>query len=335
MAYPIEDKLVIGVASSALFNLEESDRVYREQGVDSYRQYQRTNEKTVLEPGIAFPLIKHILELNDDTDRPVEVVLLSRNDPDTGLRVRNSIEFHGLDISRAAFVSGRNPFEYADAFNASLCLSANAADVERAAEAGVPAGCVLQTRFSDEDPKGELRIAFDFDGVIVDDSAEAFYQREGLEEFLVREQACAAEPMPLGPLHRFFSGVAKLQQREAKKKEKSVGYKPRVRIAIVTARNAPADARVVHCLRKWGIEVDEAFFLGGIEKSRILKLFKPHIFLDDQLGHVKAAAEFVPCAHVPFRSATLIAGSRQSIVLPRPVSKSMATPKEEDDVLAS
>jgi 5'-nucleotidase len=301
MPYSVTDKLVIAIASSALFDLRESHKIFEEQGVAEYRKYQRENEKVLLAPGVAFPLIKRLLALNDgdDSEKVVEVILFSRNDPDTGLRVFNSIKEHGLDITRAVFVSGRDPIPYLPAFNAALFLSANETDVRNALMQNAPAGRVYPSTFVDDD-EAELRVAFDFDGVITDDSAEAINQTQGLAEFLRHEQEKAGVPHALGPLYRFFSEMAKLQQRERKKQNDNANYKPRVRIAIVTARNAPAHERVVTSLRKWGIEVDEVFFLGGIAKANVLRVFRPHIFFDDQILHIEGAADVAPCAHVPF-----------------------------------
>jgi 5'-nucleotidase len=302
MPYPIDEKLVIAVASSALFDLTESDRIFRESGSAVYREYQRTHETDILPQGVAFPLIRRLLELNgvQEEDKPVEVILLSRNDPDTGLRVFKSIEHYGLDITRAAFVSGSDPFRYLDAFNAALFLSANRDDVRSAIMRNVPAGRVFPTTFVDNESEPELRIAFDFDGVIADDSAESVNNRQGLGEFLKTEREKASEPLPAGPLHRFFSEVAKLQKRERERKAANPDYQPRVRVAIITARNAPAHERVVTSLREWGIQVDEAFFLGGIDKRRVLREFKPHIFFDDQVSTIEDTAQDTPSAHVPF-----------------------------------
>lgn len=302
MAYSLDDKLVIAIASSALFDLSASDLVYREKGKVEYRRYQRANENVVLLPGVAFPLIKRLLSLNGPTDaeRVVEVVLLSRNDPDTGLRVFKSIAHHRLDITRAAFVSGRTPYRYLAPLNASLFLSANEADVREAVIRGAPAGQVLPTEFVDDPMDMELRIAFDFDGIIGDDSAEVVFKSSGLKAFLDAEAEAAAVPMPAGPLAKFFREIAKLQSLERARHERNEGYEPRLRIAIVTARNAPAHERVVTTLRDWGIEVDESFFLGGIEKARVLAEYRPHIFFDDTLSHVKGASRDVPCVHVPF-----------------------------------
>jgi len=302
MAFPIEDKLVIAIASSALFDLSESDRVFKESGEEEYRRYQREHENDVLQPGVAFPLVRRLLSLNGsaDDDQPVEVILLSRNDPDTGLRVLKSIKSHGLNISRAAFVKGRTPFRYLEAFNAALFLSANKEDVRMAVARGAPAGQVLPSQFVDDSAQPELRIAFDFDGIIADDSAEAIFKSSGLAAFQASESQSASVPMPEGPLSKFFRDVAKLQQRDIARRGIDPNYEPRLRLAIMTARSAPAHERVVTTLRAWGIEIDEVFFLGGIEKARILKEFRPHIFFEDQLGHLEGASKLFPCVHVPF-----------------------------------
>lgn len=302
MPYPIDKKFVVAVASSALFNLEESDKVFQEKGEEEYRKYQFQNEQVVLEPGVAFPLIKRLLMLNgsDPDDQPVEVVLLSRNDPETGLRVFKSIEHYGLSISRAAFVAGSNPFDYMEAFNASLFLSANPDDVRTAVSKGLPAAQVFPTAFVDNEEELELRIAFDFDGIIADDSSEGIYQQLGMQGFHENERQKANEVLPPGPLIKFFQEVARLQRREWEKKQQDAAYTPRVRIAIATARNAPAHERVVTTLRSQGIRVDEAFFLGGIDKGRVLKIFRPHIFFDDQVSHIEGVSSVSPSAHVPF-----------------------------------
>lgn len=302
MPYSLDDKLVIGVASSALFDLGTADEVYRTQGVDAYREYQRAREDDILEKGVAFPLIRRLLVLNPpDGEEPwVEVILLSRNDLDTGLRVFNTIEHYGLSITRAIFVSGGNPFRYMNAVNAALFLSANPDHVEEAVKRDLPAGRVFPTDFIDNEAEDELRIAFDFDGVLADDSAEAAFKKGDLAIFHKSEANHADEPLPAGPLHKFFSGIARLQERERERGKGDSSYKPRIRTALVTARNAPAHKRVITTLRYWGIQVDEAFFLGGVEKSRVLKEFRPHMFFDDQLLHIRDASTLAPSVHVPF-----------------------------------
>jgi 5'-nucleotidase len=277
MPVTLTDRLVVAVASSALFDLDDSDRVFRERGPEAYREYQLEHENDLLAPGVAFPLIRRLLSLNGpgEAEQFVEVVLLSRNDPDTGLRVFNSIERHRLPISRAAFVKGRNPYVYMDAFNACLFLSADADDVRRAIAVGLPAGQVFPTAFVDDEGESELRIAFDFDGIIADDSAEAIYKKDGIASFHSSERELAAEPHRAGPLQRFFSEISKLQQKDLGRRESDPSYQPRLRVAIVTARNAPAHTRVITTLRDWGIQVDEAFFLGGVEKAEILRAYRP------------------------------------------------------------
>ena len=302
MPFPIEDKLVVAVASSALFDLTESNAVFVEQGAEVYRAYQRRMEGKTLAPGVAFSFIRRLLTLNrpDDDDEPVEVVLLSRNDPDTGLRVMNSIQAHGLPISRAVFVSGGDPFRYIEAFNASLFLSSDERNVKEAIVKGLPAGRVLASTYTDDRNDPELRIAFDFDCVLADDEAERIYQVEGLEGFHQSEVRKALEPHNPGPLKRLLAEIGKLQQREIARAQTDPQYQPIIRTAIVTSRGAPAHKRVVTTLRSWGIRVDETFFLGGMDKGRILKEFKPHLFFDDQMTHAGPAAGTVPAVHVPF-----------------------------------
>lgn len=303
MPYPIDKKLVIAVASSALFDLSESDAIFRQEGEEGYRAYQRAHQDDVLRPGVAFPFIRRLLNINGVSaeDQPVEVILLSRNDPDTGLRVFNSIQSHGLDISRGAFVTGRPPYRYAAAFNASLFLSANEKDVREAMLAGYPAGLVLSSKYEDDMADEELRVAFDFDGVLADDEAEiVFHETGNLSAFHEAEQSKVLKAHNPGPLKELLEKIARIQLSERQKQLADSTYEPKLRIAIVTARNAPSHKRMVTTLREWGIQVDETFFLGGIEKRRILEVFAPHIFFDDQRVHLDAASGVVPAVHVPF-----------------------------------
>jgi 5'-nucleotidase len=302
MLFPIDEKFVVAIASSALFDLTESDRVFRERGEEEYRRYQREHEEDVLSPGVAFPFVRRLLGLNgpDPADRPVEVILLSRNDPDTGLRVFNSIAHHKLAISRGAFVTGRRPYRYMPAFNASLFLSANEQDVRAAVNDGWPAGQVLGPSLADDPTDPELRIAFDFDGVLASDEAEQVHRERGLQDFLDHENAHAPLPLEPGPLQRLLSEMARLQGLELERARRDANYVPRVRTAIVTSRNAPAHRRLVTTLRSWGITVDETLLLGGMAKNRVLEIFRPHIFFDDQLTHAVPAAAVAPSVHVPF-----------------------------------
>jgi len=303
MEYPIHRKLVIGVASSALFDLSESDAVFVESGEEEYRNYQRVNKDVTLGKGVAFPFIRRFLGINSayPDQLPVEVVLLSKNDPDTGQRVFNTIAKYGLDITRAGFLSGKSPHRYIPAFNVSLFLSANEDDVRKAIEAGYPAGTVLPGNASDDQEDPELRVAFDFDGVIADDEAETVYQKNGsLAEFQEHETSKAQIPHNPGPLGDLFKKLSFLQKMEAKREGDDQTYKRILRTAIVTARNAPANERVVTTLNQWGVTPDETFFLGGMNKQPVLEVMKPHIFFDDQMRHLTSVAGNIPSVHVPF-----------------------------------
>lgn len=305
MSYDLKNRLVIGLASSALFDLTESDRVWRDKKEAAYRVYQRDHQDDPLRPGVAFPFVKRLLALNDlaPDNPPVEVILLSQNDPDTGLRVMNSIRHHGLGITRAVFLQGRSPHDYIRALDISLFLSADETVVQQAVSAGLPAGQVLESKFKDDPADPELRLAFDFDGVLGDDGSEAVFRQGGLKEFQAHESAKADEPLAPGPMAGFFKKIAALQQRELDEQQRRPDYKPRIRTAIVTARCAPAHKRVINTMRSWGVMVNEAVFLGGIAKNTVLDVLKPHIFFDDQRVHLDPAAERVACVHIPFGAA--------------------------------
>ncbi|OMH32751.1 5'-nucleotidase [Motiliproteus sp. MSK22-1] len=303
MSYDIDNRLVIGLASSALFDLSESDAVFQSKGEQEYRVYQRAHQDSPLRPGVAFPFVRRLLSLNQlsPENPPVEVVLLSRNDPDTGLRVFKSIEHHDLGITRAVFLQGQNPYKYVPAFNISLFLTANEKDVYQATEGGVPAGLVLRSLVDEYDVGDEeLRLAFDFDGVLADDESEAVYQSGDLDSFKEHEVRNAKVPHNPGPLKEFLGKIAYIQQLERSKADDDINYKPKLRVAIVTARNAPAHERVINTMRSWDIMVNDAFFLGGVEKKRVLEVMKPHIFFDDQRLHLDSTSSVLPSVHIPF-----------------------------------
>lgn len=303
MAYPIERKLVIGIASSALFDLSESHKIYLDNGIEAYRAHQEVNIDNPLKIGVAFPFIRRFLDINKEFPKqsPVEVVLLSRNSPETGLRVFRSIKHYNLSITRAAFMTGRSPHEYVPAFNASLFLSANEEDVQKAIDSNYPAGVVLQSKVYDDPLDRELRVAFDFDGVIADDEAEAVYKKNNeLGEFQAHETKKQAIPHQPGPLADLFKKLSFMQKLEERRQKEDAEYQKILRISIVTARNAPAHERVVTTLKNWGVSADESFFLGGVEKSRILSVLKPHMFFDDQRSHLASAAGDIAMVHIPF-----------------------------------
>lgn len=303
MPYPIERKLVVAVSSSAVFHMVEANDVFESKGEEAYRLYQAERINEPFKQGVAFPFIKRLLRLNEIyvDEQPVEVVVLSRNDPDSGRRFYHSCQHYGLNITRGAFLTGKSPYPYIPAFNAALFLSANQADVLAAIRIGLPAGLVLPCKAVDQEADSELRIAFDFDGVLADDESEAIYREsKDLDMFADFEVMKATTPHNPGPLKDLITRIAFFQRLENKKAAENVGYKPALRIAIITARNAPANERLVTTLNAWGITAAETFFLGGIEKKRVLDVLKPHVFFDDQLSHLEPAASEVPSVHIPF-----------------------------------
>ena len=304
MAFELDDRLVIGVASSAVFDLSESDAVFRRDGEAQYRRYQEQHLDVPLGKGIAYPFIKRLLALNDlrgDPEDPlVEVVLLSQNDPDTGMRVMKTIGHYGLNMTRAIFTQGRSPYEYIPALNIALFLSADKQHVDAAIKAGYPAGQVLDSKFDDDESDDNLRIAFDFDGVLAGDESEAVMQSGGLGSFHAHEVINVTQPHNPGPLKEFFVRIARIQAAEEQHKLANPTYENRLRVSIVTARNAPSHERALNTLKSWGVMANDAFFLGGIEKRRVLQVLKPHIFFDDQSGHLKSTSTVVPSVHIPF-----------------------------------
>nr|WP_274616515.1 5'-nucleotidase [Vibrio fluvialis] len=295
--------MVVGLSSSALFDLQESDEIFRNEGEEAYRQYQREKQDSPLRKGVAFPFVRRLLKLNElrPQDPPVEVILLSRNDPDTGLRVMNSIEHYDLGITRAVFLQGKSPYVYIPAFEIELFLSANYQDVKQAVLAGYPAGQILEGDIKDDTEDLELRIAFDFDGVIADDEAEGIYQSSGqLADFHSHESELVDVPHNPGPLKNFLQRISDIQKLEFERQKMDSSYLPMLKVSIVTARNAPSHKRVINTMRAWDIAVNEAFFMGGVEKSKVLNILRPHIFFDDQKLHLKPSSSILPSVHIPF-----------------------------------
>lgn len=290
----VKSDLTVAISSRALFDLSESNRVYEREGLEAYRQYQIGMEDTTLDPGDAFNFVKKLLNINQLLDESrVEIVLLSRNSADTGLRIFNSIRAHELAITRAAFCSGRSPYRYVRAFNCNLFLSAEAEDVSQALEQGIAAATLLgrSTRVSVDDD--ELRLAFDGDSVIFSDEAERVYQEGGLDAFSDAERKAAETPLAGGPFKAFLSALHHLQS------EFSDPATCPIRTALVTARGAPAHERVIKTLRAWDIRLDESLFLGGREKTEFLRAFGADVFFDDQPLNCELANDHVPSGHVP------------------------------------
>jgi 5'-nucleotidase len=288
-----DETLVIGISSRALFDLNESHTLFEANGLESYAEYQVEREEVFLKPGVAFPLAQKLLALNeDDVEHPgVDVILLSRNSADTGLRIFNTIEHYGLKIERAAFTNGESPYKYMQAFGADLLLSTNADDVRKALEKGHAAATILPGSASTR-ASGQLRIAFDGDAVIFSDEAERIYQQLGLDAFADSEREAANQPLSGGPFKAVLEALHKIQSAYP------IADNP-IRTALVTARSAPAHKRVVLTLREWGIRIDEALFLGGRSKGEFLKAFGADIFFDDQQVHIESAQQHVTAAHVP------------------------------------
>ena len=291
MAASLEGRLVVAIASRALFDFEEENRLFETGDDRAYMQLQLQRLDAPAPPGVAFSLVRKLLAFNDGDAARVEVVMLSRNDPVSGLRVFRSARHYGLKVERGVFTRGQPPWRYLLPLRANLFLSANEADVRAALAAGVPAARVYPhaARASDAHPH-EVRIAFDGDAVLFGDEAERVFQRDGLDAFHAHETTHAARPLPAGPFKPLLSALQQLQRQPA--------GAMRIRTALVTARSAPAHERAMRTLMDWHIEVDEAMFLGGLPKGEFLREFEPDFFFDDQTGHVDSAAAHVPAGHV-------------------------------------
>jgi len=297
MAVTLDDKLVVGISSRALFDLEEENRIFEEEGLEAYAAYQREHENDILQPGTAFPLIKALHKLNADGRYLTEIIVMSKNSADTSLRVFNSIEHYGLAIHRAALVSGASIAPYLTAFRTDLFLSASERDVQEAINANIAAGLICSHEGLPIDPDREIpqiRIAFDGDAVLFSDESERIYQAQGLDAFEAHERSNAKKPLPEGPFAKLLKSISAIQ------KEYPAETAP-IRTALVTARSAPAHERVIRTLRAWDVRIDEAFFLGGVRKSDILKAFDANIFFDDQAAHTDPASKVVPAARVPYK----------------------------------
>ncbi|MCH9798942.1 MAG: 5'-nucleotidase [Betaproteobacteria bacterium] len=314
MALDLSNTLVVGISATALFDLGEADRLFQERlkvdvekAVIEYRQYMLARESEPLLDGTGMPLIRALLELNKfhqkDEAPLVEVVVMSRNSPETGVRVFNNIRKLGLKISRHAFTGGESVADYIEAFDVDLFLTTNLKDAQKVMDAGKCAVALLKEPPKDIEqlPSDQVRIAFDGDAVLFDESSELIFKSKGLDEFQQNEDLQQHVPMLEGPYASFLQKLAKLQSRLPFGVEMSP-----IRLAIVTARSAPAEMRVINTLRHWGVYVNEVFFLGGLNKAAILKAFKPHIFFDDQDLHIETASKLVPAGKVPYKTDSLL-----------------------------
>ena len=291
MPYSVEGKLVVAISSRALFDFEEENRVFEGDGEAAYIALQFARLDVPAREGVAFALVKKLLAFNTPQAQRVEVVILSKNDPVSGLRVFRSAALAGLQLERGVFTRGRTPYRYLDALKANLFLSANEADVLSALEAKVPAARVVpESALAASRHADEVRIAFDGDAVLFSDEAERVYQQDGLHAFTRHETAHAQQPLPPGPFKPLLEALHRLRSDR--------NSPMKIRTALVTARSAPAHERAIRTLMDWNIEVDEAMFLGGLPKGEFLREFEPDFFFDDQTGHVASAAAHVPAGHV-------------------------------------
>ena len=291
MPASLEGQLVVAISSRALFDFEEENRLF-EQGDDrAYMQLQLGRLEEPAKPGVAFSLVRKLLAFNTAEAQRVEVVILSRNDPVSGMRVFRSAQHYGLPIQRGSFTRGQPPWRYLRPLNANLFLSTHLSDVRAALDAGVPAAQVYpHSALASEAHPHEVRIAFDGDAVLFSDEAERVFQAEGLSAFQKHESDKAGQPLLAGPFKPVLQALHQLQQAGTPSM--------RIRTALVTARSAPAHERAIRTLMDWNIEVDEARFLGGLPKGEFLREFEPDFFFDDQTGHIESAARHVPSGHV-------------------------------------
>ena len=289
-----KSKLVIGISSRALFDLDDSHKIFEKEGVDAYKEHQILNEDKILNPGNAFGLVKKILDINNlyESNDRVEVILLSRNSADTGLRVFNSIEAHNLDITRAVFCGGESPHKYVKDFNIDLFLSSSDEDVRMAIESNVASATIISGNSNFKEDSHLLKIAFDGDAVIFSDESEKVFHEKGMNAF-IKNEIKGDNTLEPGPMKPFLMELNRLQR------EFSLEDCP-IRTALVTARSAPTHKRVIKTLREWGVRIDESLFLGGMSKEDFLKSFQADIFFDDQLKNIVDASGKITSAHVPY-----------------------------------
>lgn len=298
MPFSLDNLLVIGISSRALFDLEAEEAIFRQEGLAAYRQHQIEHENQILKPGAGFALVRALLKLNQLThnQRFVEVVIMSRNSSETSMRIFNSIEHYGLDITRAVLSGGAALAPYLQAFNVSLFLSLHEDDVQAAVNSGVAAALLYQKPDNALAELDQIRIAFDGDAVLFSNEAEQIFQQEGIEAFETHERNNANKPLPEGPFARLLKALSYIQNHL-----KGHTGEPPIRTALVTARASPAHERAIRTLRAWDVIIDETFFMGGVAKSQVLAAFKPHMFFDDQIAHCERASSLVPTGRVPVR----------------------------------
>jgi len=299
MALDFSEMLVVGVSSRALFNLEKENEIFEKENIQGFREYQLKHENDLLEKGTAYPLIESLLKLNDKADKQiVEVVVMSRNSPETGVRVLNTIKHYNLPITRWAFAGGDPLSPFIDAFDIDLFLSKDEAEVQRISDTSDCATALIYDSPTDYIPEMDrVKFAFDADAVIFSEESEQIYKEKGMDAFHQNELKNEDIPLKEGP----FANLLKKLSKVKKYISPSIELSP-LRIAIVTARNAPSHMRVIKTLRKWDVYVDEAYFMGGMSKDKVLKAFGAHIFFDDQETHLEDSSRVVPCGRVLYKT---------------------------------
>lgn len=297
LGYNLDDKLVIAISSRALFNLEEENKIFESSGLQDYYDFQINNEDTLLEKGTGFRLVKNLLKINDDfpDNKQVEVIIMSRNNAATSLRITKSIDAYKLDIKRSAWSGGNNISKYLKPFKVDLFLSANDDDVRAANDIGIAAARILPFVNTDEQDEQQVKIAFDGDAVLFSDESEQIYKSKGLEAFLEHESNNAKNNLPDGPFAKLLRVISTIQNKYANE------HTP-IRTALITARNSPAHERVIRTLNAWKVRIDESFFLGGMDKYEVVQAFGADIFFDDQDVHLENTSKVIPSAKVPYKS---------------------------------
>ncbi len=295
MAYDLKKKLVIAISSRALFDLEEENKMFEKKGLKKYYAYQIKHENRRLKRGAAFDFVKNILRINRYfDDKLIEVIVLSRNNAATGLRIKNSIDSYHLNVERAGWTAGTPIVNYLKAFDVDLFLSVHEEDVQEAINVGVAAARVIPKKYKKTDKRKSVHIAFDGDAVLFSDESEKIYQKNGLEAFIRHEKKNAKNPLPRGPFAKLLKVISEIQKKFPLEKSP-------IRTSLITARDFATFERVIRTFNAWNVRVDEAFFLGGIEKRKIVKSFKADIFFDDQDVHLNKTVKSTPSAKVPYK----------------------------------
>jgi len=301
LGYDLNKKLVIAISSRALFNLEEENKIFEEKGLDDYYKYQIENEDSLIQKGTGFRLVNNLLKINDDfpNDKQVEVIIMSRNNSATSLRITKSIEKYNLDIQRSAWTGGNDIAKYLKPFKVDLFLSANEIDVQNAINEGIASARILSYDDYEDETSTQVKIAFDGDAVLFSEESEVIYKTQGLEAFLENETQNAKNALKGGPFAQLLRVISNIQGKYPEEQTP-------IRTALITARNSPAHERVIRTLSQWGVRLDEAFFLGGVDKHEVVKAFGADIFFDDQDVHLESTSKKTPSAKVPYKEESIL-----------------------------